>query len=257
MNRPRIARSAGIALAVAITAAACSGGSDDAASEENTTTSLSDDTDLTSTTEASTTTTTTEPIEGDSGSDYCDRVREAQTSNESPLDFSFFNKTPEELAAQFDRNLEIFEEWQSISPPEIQSDTAIVLDFYRLFVDRGNELEWNLEAMADDELFNSSFDNPRLVAATANIDSYTLNTCGVDFNESAGSPPATGTENALGDVLESLGIPVPVDFLGEEAIECLNDELEPLLEQDIGAGYVPTDDDIALLTTALANCGIG
>ncbi len=256
MKWPHVARTAAVSLAITVTAAACGGGSDSASTEEDVATS----TTTTSADDDSTTTqapTTTEPIKGDSGSEYCDRVREAQDSNESPLDFSFFNKTPEELEAQFAANLEIFEEWQATSPPEIEADTAVILDFYRLFADRGNELNWNLEAMADDEVFNNAFDNPELDSATANVDNYTLNTCGVDFNEGDGSPPATGTDDALGDALESLGIPIPVDFLSEESLECLTEALAPLLEQDIGPGYVPTDDDIALLTDALDTCNIG
>lgn len=252
MDRLRWIRLLTLILALALTAAAC-GGDDDGGGDTTTTTADSGAT----TTTAADATTTTEPATGDSSSAYCDRVREAADSDETPLDFNFFGLTPEQLQAQFDSNLEIFEDWVDIAPSEIEDDAQVVLDFYRRFVDLGNELNWDLEAMADSEEFNTAFDDPALDAATRNLDNYTENVCGVVFDDPTSDPGTTDGEDPLADLATALGIPIPLNILGEEVVECLTTELEPLLSADIGPGYVPTEADLDLLTTALDVCGLG
>ena len=156
----------GVALALALTASACGGGEDGADSPTTTTTTTTaPSSGGDGGGAADTTTTTMEPASGDSGSTYCERVREAEASNETPLYFSFFGRSAEELEAQFARKLAIFEEWRDLAPPEFDDDAEIVLNFYRTFVERGNELVWDLQAMADDEVFNSGFDDAALDAA--------------------------------------------------------------------------------------------
>ena len=248
----------GVVLAVAMIASACGGGGDDSSADATTTTTAQGGDGGTGA--ADTTTTTLEPVSGDSGSTYCERVREAEASDESPLDFNFFGLSPEELETQFARNLDIFEEWRSIAPPEIKADADIVVDFYRTFIERGNELGWDLQAMADDDIFNSGVDDPALDAASANLDNHSRDVCGVDFSSTSGPAPGTGgggDDDSLGSLLGSLGIPIPIDFLAEEDLECLITALEPLLTADIGPGYVPTDADIEALTNALDTCEIG
>jgi hypothetical protein len=258
MYRSRGFRLIRILAVLAFLMASC-GGSDEAAEDATTTTAGSSSED-TSTTASETTTTTAAAVSGDSDSEYCDRVREAEASDESPLDFSFFGSSPEEIEAQFERNLEIFAEWPAIAPPEIKADAETVYDFYRQLVERGNELSWNIQAMADDDFFNTSFDDPALDAATTNLDNYTRDVCGVDFTEQSTpppSPPSTGADDALGEVLGDLGFPIPTEILSEEDLECLTNELEPLLDSEIGEGYVPTTEDIGLFINAVETCGIG
>ncbi|MBT8202272.1 MAG: hypothetical protein KJO87_03110, partial [Acidimicrobiia bacterium] len=234
-------------------AAAC-GGDDGEAGDATTTTAGNG---ATTTTAADATTTTTEAASGDSNSAYCERVREAADSDETPLDFTFFGLSPEQLQAQFEKNLEIFEDWVDIAPREIEDDAQVVLDFYRRFIDLGNELNWDLEAMADSEEFNTAFDDPALDAATLNLDNFTENVCGVVFNDPASDPGTSSGDDPLADLATALGIPIPLNILDEATVECLTTELEPLLTADIGPGYVPTEADFELLTTALEACGLG
>jgi hypothetical protein len=248
----------GVALALVLTASACGGG-EDGTDSPTTTTTTAPSSGGNDGGAADTTTTTVEPASGDSGSTYCDRVREAEASDESPLDFSFFGKSPEELEAQFARNLAIFEEWRDIAPPEIEDDAELVFNFYRTFVERGNELQWDLEAMADDEVFNSGFDDAALDAASVNLENHSRDVCGVDLNSTSDPGPGTGNENdgTLASLLNTLGIPIPLDFLSEDDLECMTTALEPLLTADIGPGYVPTDADLQVIADALEECEIG
>lgn len=258
MYRRRRYRLVGIIAGVALLVAAC-GGSDEATGDSATTevpSSIEDGTPAEETTTTTAATTTAAPVSGDGDSEYCKRVREAQASDESPLDFSFFGKSPQEIEAQFEQNLETFAEWPAIAPPEIKDDVETVFDFYTQFVERGNELEWNLAAMADDEVFNNAFDDPALNAAAMNVDNYTREVCGVDFDQPSTAPPSAGNDDALGELLGDLGLPIPANLLSEENLECLSTELEPLLASEIGEGYVPTEEDITLVFNALDACGI-
>jgi hypothetical protein len=247
-----------VALALALIASACGGGEDDAESATTTTTAApaggSDGG------AADATTTTTEPVSGDSGSTYCERVRQAEASNETPLDFSFFGKTAAELEAQFARNLAVFEEWRDLAPREIEADAEVVLNFYRTFVERGNELGWDLEAMADDEAFTAGFDDPVLDTATTNLDNHSREVCGVDIADSVADPGPTPGLPTDGDdpvtiLLSTFGI--PAGLIAEEAIECLREELGPEFEAKITPDYELTTDDTLLLVAAVDACEIG
>ena len=247
----------GVALALALIASACGGGEDEADSPATTTTTApsAGGTDGA----AATTTTTVKPVSGDSGSTYCERVREAEASNESPLDFSFFGMSAEELEAQFSANLAIFEQWREIAPSEIKDDANLVFDTYRTFVDRGNELNWDLEAMADDEVFSAGFDDAALDTAADNLENYTRDVCGVDFNETSdpgpGLPPAGGDEDdPITAVLEAFQL--PADLFSAEDIQCMRDELGAEFEAKIDADWVPSTEDIALILAAVDACGI-
>ncbi|MBT8241745.1 MAG: hypothetical protein KJN63_11005, partial [Acidimicrobiia bacterium] len=89
MNRSRGFGLIWVFAGLAILAAAC-GGSDEATDDPTTTTVATSSDETTTTTMNETTTTTAAAVSGDSNSEYCDRVREAQASQESPLDFSYF-----------------------------------------------------------------------------------------------------------------------------------------------------------------------
>ncbi|NNF87456.1 MAG: hypothetical protein HKM97_02910 [Acidimicrobiia bacterium] len=249
----------GIALALVLTASACGGGEDGADNPTTTTTTTAPSSGADDGGAADTTTTTMEPVSGDSGSTYCERVREAEASNETPLDFSFFGKSPEELEAQFARNLAIFEEWRDIAPPEIEDDAELVFNFYRTFVERGNELQWDLEAMADDETFNSGFDDAALDAASVNLENHSRDVCGVDFGSTADPGPdllpgGGDDDNPIATALEAFQL--PADLFSEEDIQCMRDELGAEFEAKIDADWVPSTDDIALILAAVDECGI-
>jgi hypothetical protein len=250
-----------VLMALALVAGACGGddsGGDAAATTTTTTASGGGGGGDGGAADTTTTTTEAEPVSGDSGSAYCERVRQAEASDESPLDFSFFGKSSDELEAQFETNIQVFEEWRSIAPPEIKEDADVVFDFYRTFVDRGNELEWSLEAMADDEVFNTGFDNPALDTASVNIENYSRDVCGVDFGATAdpgaGPPPADVGDDPISAALNAFNL--PADLLSEENIQCLRDELGPEFEASITADWVPTTEDIALILAAVDACGI-
>ena len=262
MQRLRGIRVLVLVLALALVATACGGGD----SEDTTTTAPASSDggsgggdETTTTTAAVTTTTAQVSVSGDSDSTYCRRVREADESDESPLDFDFFGKTPEELEAQFAANLEVFADWVSIAPGEIEDSAQIVYDAYETFVDRGNELNWDLEAMADDEVFNTGFDSPELDAATAVLDAYSRDVCGVDFTTSAdpggpATPPTSDDEtDAVTILLGQFGL--PAEFLPVEVIECMREELGPEFEAKITPDYILTSEDAALLTEVVSTCG--
>ena len=242
-------------LALTLVAGAC-GGDDSGEDTATTTTTAAGGGDGAA--DATTTTTEAEPVSGDSGSTYCERVRQAEASDETPLDFSFFGMSADELKAQFEANIKVFEEWRSIAPPEIKEDADVVFDFYRKFVDRGNELEWNLEAMADDEVFNSGFDTPALDSAAVNLENYTRDVCGVDLNSSAdpgsGPPPADVGDDPIATALNAFNL--PADLLSEDNIECLRDELGPEFEAGIEPGWTPSAEEIPVLIAAINTCGI-
>lgn len=245
-----------VLIALALIAGAC-GGDDSGGDATTTTTASSGGGDGAAA--ATTTTTEAEPVSGDSGSTYCDRVRQAEASSDSPLDFSFFGKSAEELEAQFAANLAIFETWVDIAPSEIEDDAEIVFQFYRKFVERGNELEWNLEAMADDEVFNAGFDDPALDTAAVNIENYSRDVCGVDFGTTgsgATPPPASGgdSDDAVSILLSSFGI--PAGLISEDDIACLRGELGEEFEAKITPDYELTEQDSALLLAAVGECGI-
>ena len=254
-----------LVLALALLATACGGGD----SDDTTTTTAASSSDggsdsgneTTTTTVAATTTTTEVSVSGDSDSTYCRRVRAADESDETPLDFSFFGKTPEELEAQFEANLEVFAEWVSIAPDDIKDAAQTVYNAYEAFVNRGNELLWDLEAMADDEVLNSGFDTPELDTASEVLDAYSRDVCGVDFTTIAdpgGQAPPTSPgggddeTDAVSILLGSFGL--PVDFFPEEAIECMRTELGPEFEAKITPDYVLTAEDTALLFAAIDAC---
>ena len=244
-------------LALALVAGAC-GGDDsggDAATTFTTASSAGGGDDGAADT---TTTTEAEPISGDSGSTYCERVRQAEASDETPLDFSFFGKSSDQLEAQFETNIKVFEEWRSIAPPEIKDDADVVFDFYRTFVDRGNELEWDLEAMADDDVFNAGFDNPALDTASVNLENYSRDVCGVDFSSTAdpasGPPPADVGDDPIANALNAFNL--PADLLSEDNVECLRDELGPEFEAGIEPGWSPSPEEITVLLAAIDTCGI-
>ena len=246
-----------VALAVSLIAGACGGGESD--SEPTTTTTTVAAGGGSDGGAADAATTTTEAMSGDSGSTYCERVREAEASNETPLDFSFFGKTAAQLEEQFARNLAVFEEWRDIAPPEIKADAEIVLDFYRTFVERGNELNWDLEAMADDETFNAGFGDPALDAATTNLDNHSRDVCGVEF-DSAPDPGVgpgipgqpTDDDDALTILLNAFGI--PAGLIPEETIECLREELGAEFEAKITPEYELTPEDTLLILAAVDAC---
>lgn len=244
-----------LAVVLSMIAAACGGG--DSASDDGTTTTTTSDSGST----GNDTTTTTEPerASGDSGSDYCERVRAAQDGEEDSLDFNLFGRTPAEIEAQFEANLEIFEGWRDLAPDAIKDDADVLLEAFRTIVDRGKELEWDLEAMAADEVFNN-FDEPAISQATANLDAYSRDVCGVDFSVSA--DPGTAPPSGNGDEDDPITIALnffqlPAGFFSEEDVQCLRDELGSEFEASITPGWVPTQDDINLLLDALDACEIG
>jgi hypothetical protein len=247
-------------MVLALVASACGGGGEDSGGDATTTTTTAAGASDGGNVAADTTTTTeAEPVSSDSTSSYCERVREAEASNESPLDSSFIGKSSEELEAQFEANIKIFESWRSIAPNELKDDADIVFDFYRKLVDRGNELEWNLQAMADDEAFNDGFANPALDAATKNLEDYSRDVCGVDFNSTAdpgpGLPPAGDPgDDPIAIALNAFNL--PAGLFSEESIECLRTEVGPEFEASIGPDWTPTTEEITMLLAAVDACGI-
>jgi hypothetical protein len=249
-----------VLMALSLVASACGGSEEDSGGDATTTTTTAAGGSDGGNVAADTTTTTrAEPASGDSESTYCERVREADSSEESPLDFSFFGKSSDELEAQFAANIKIFEDWRSIAPDEIKDDADVVFDFYQKFVDRGNELEWDLQAMAEDEVFNTGFDDPALDTAARNLDNYSRDVCGVDSTLTADPgpglpPPADPGDDPIAIALNAFNL--PAGLFSEESIECLRTEVGPEFEANIGPNWTPTTEEITVLLAAVEACGI-
>ncbi|MGI9648168.1 MAG: hypothetical protein ACR2OI_06580 [Acidimicrobiia bacterium] len=252
-------------MALALVATACGGGGDDSGDDPTTTTTSAGDgggsdggSDGDGSSDPTTTTTTAPPsVSGDSDSDYCDRVRQG-FEEQSGLDFNFIGKTPQEIQELFETNLRLFEEWQDHAPREIEDDAAVMVEAFRSIVERGNELEWDLQALASDPVFGA-LDTAEVEAAGDRLDAYSLEVCGVDFSELDGSggdagPGSDEPQDAVTILLGTFGI--PASFFSEEDIECLREELGPEFEAKITADYVLTPEDTALLGGALEACEI-
>jgi hypothetical protein len=244
-----------IFVAIALVAGACGG--DDSGGDAATTTTASA-TNGGSGSDATTTTTEAEPVSGDSGSTYCERIRATSEGDEQGLDFNFFNLTPDGIRDLFNQNLEVFKDWQSIAPDEIKEDAAVLVDAFAAIVDRGNELEWDINALIDDDVFNS-FDDAAVTAASNNLDAYSKDVCGVDFttisSDSEPPPPADVGDDPVAILLNAFGI--PAGLISEDDIECLRAELGPEFEARITPEYELTTEDTLLLVDAVDACEIG
>jgi hypothetical protein len=251
-------------LALALVASACGGGGDDSGDEATTTTTSAGndggsegDGSSDPTTTTTTTTTAPTPVSGDSDSDYCERVRQG-FEDQSGLDFNLINKTPQQIQELFEDNLKLFEDWLDHAPDEIEDDAAVMVDAFRTLVERGNELEWDLQALASDPVFGV-LDTAEVEAAGDRLDAYSLDVCGVDFSEidGSGADPGPGgdePQDAVSILLGTFGI--PASFFAEEDIECLREELGPEFEAKITPDYVLTAEDATLLGSAIEACEI-
>lgn len=250
-----------IAVGLMLVAAACGGG--DSSSDTQTS-----DTSTTTTTSggdggsgaSDTTTTTAEQVSGDSGSTWCDRIREAQdNADENPINFNFFGMTPEQLEAQFETNLEIYEEWADIAPSEIDDDVDTILNAFRLWFERASALEWDFLALAEDAEFIAAFEDAAVVTAANNIDAYNRDVCGVDFTSIAdpGGPPTTADVGDDPIAIALNAFQLPASLLSEDDIECLREQVGPEFEASITPGWVPGQDDITVLLAAVEACEIG
>lgn len=247
-----------LVVILALVAAACGG--DDGAGDETTTTAG----EQTTTTTAATTTTTTAPapttttiaeVSGDSDSRWCQAVRAAQEDDgESPLNFNPFAltdpATAEQTLTEFLENIEMFED---LAPPEIEDDVGTVVGAFRSFYDIVAAAGFDVLALSEDDL--AGLDDPALETAASNIDTYSTEVCGVDFDQPV-DPTAGGGDDPVAIVLAALGL--PPGMIPEEVQECV---LTTLLEQNpefvasIGPGYVPSETDVALLLETAAGCG--
>lgn len=238
--------------AIVLVASACGGGDDDTADP-------SDGNNTTTTSASSDSTTTTAPeVSGDGDSTWCRRVRDIIESDEpSPLSFNFFGMSSEQLQQQFERNLEVFEEWADIAPPEIDAEVDSFVDGFRTVVRIGNENSWNINLLANDPEFEAAFGSDVEAAGNA-IDAYNRDVCGVElgFDPATGAPSTTlpADDDYVGQLLALLG--VPAGFLPPAALECMNGELADYFTEPIGPGYVPTDEDFEAFDDAAEVCNV-
>lgn len=252
-------------IALALVATACGGGGDDTDGDTTTTTTASSgsggDGDGGSVSDgdsqATTTTTAGASVSGDGDSDYCERVREGFEEQEG-LDFNLIGKTPQQIQELFEGNLRLFEEWLDHAPDEIEDDAAVMVEAFRTLVERGNELEWDLQALAADPVFGV-LDTDEVEAAGDRLDAYSLEVCGVDFGQLGGSDGAPGgggdePADAVSILMGQFGI--PAGFFAEEDIACLREALGPEFEAKITEDYVLTADDTLLLADAFEVCEI-
>lgn len=204
--------------------------------------------------------TTIEAMSGDSGSDWCERIRSAIESDEpSPLSFDFIGKSPDELQAQFETNLSVMEEWADVAPGEIDADVDVMVDTYRTFVDMGEAAGWNIQAMSSDPTFSEAFEDDAIETAADRIDAYSTEVCGVDFSQAgaAATPePGAGGDDTVTQLLTLLGL--PPNFVPAEQRACMSDALAAAgaFPDGIEPGYVPTPAEFEALNDAAAECGL-
>lgn len=173
-----------------------------------------------------------EPMSGDSGSDWCDAVRDATDNpDDSPLSFDLIGMSSEELEEQFKENLSVIESWANQAPSEIEDDVEVIVDTYRTFIDMGNDAGWDFNAMATDPAFASAFEDSAIDTASNRIDQYTRDVCGVDLGIDSGgaaAPPAapeiSEDDDLITQIFTALGI--PAGFIPEDIANCMNDSLE-------------------------------
>jgi len=239
-----------VLMALALVASACGGGDDDSSGGDATTTTAATPGGGGDVAADTTTTTQAEPVSGDSGSTWCDRIREFEDPDDSPIDFNFFGLTPEQLEAQFETNVEVYEDWARTAPSEIEDDVNVFLDAFRLLVDRAEALDWSLLALADDPEFITAFDNPAFEAAADNIDAYNRDVCGVDVTSiadpGAGPPPADVGDDPIAIALNAFNLPA----------DRLREAVGPEFEANITSDWIPTQEQIAALLAAIGACGI-
>ncbi len=259
MYRFRRFRLIAVVLGLVLVASACGGG--DSSSDTSTTATPTtagggggDAADTTTTTEA-------EPVAGDSGSTYCDLIRALEDEDaESPISFNFLGMTPEQLEAQFETIIAVYEEWADIAPTEIEEDVNILFSAFRALFERAKALNWNLLALADDPEFIGTFEDPAFETAANNIDAYTRDVCGVEFTTTAdpgsAGPPATTDPGDDPIAIALNAFQLPAGLFSEDDIECLREEVGPEFEASITPGWIPGQEDIATLLAALDSCEI-
>ena len=247
-----------IIMTLALVAGACGGddsGGDATTAATTTTTTAAGEGDVAADT---TTTTAAEPVSGDSGSVWCDRIRQA-ASEASPVDVNFLTATPAEIQAQFETTVGLFEEMAEIAPSEIDDDVDTVLAAYRRFVELGNEASWDLFALANNTEFAAAFEDPSIGAAADRMDAYNRDVCGVDFLSFAGpdsGPPPGGEVDDDPIAIALQAFQLPADLFSDEDIQCLRDEVGAEFEAGITPGWVPSPEETATLLAAVSACGI-
>jgi len=254
-----------LVLALVLVATACGGGDSD---DTTTTTAAasdggSDGGSNTTTTAADTTTTTEASVSGDSDSTWCRELRRVSEETEGPGAINFLTATPDELQETFEAVLGAFTEAADSAPPEIADDVDVLLAAYESFVEKGNEVEWNLLALADDPDFAATFEDPAIEQAADRIDAYGRDVCGVDFSSFAdaggAAPPPPGGGDADADdpvsiVLSTIGIPRAL--FTDEQIECVTDELGEEFVASVTPGWVATPEALEALLAAVDACEI-
>ena len=203
-----------------------------------------------------------EAMTGDGDSEWCERIREVQDSDEpSPLNFSFTGLDPATLETQFTDNLEVVEEWADTAPPEIDDQVATMLETYTSFVELASDAEWNLIALGSDPEFLAIAEDPAIQQAANDIDAYSRDVCGIDFGVPAQTvpAPAPGTDDdAAGMVDEFLSqFGLPAGFLNDEQLACMEGELSKAFPDGLPEDLTLTADNLELFDTAGSACGIG
>jgi hypothetical protein len=196
---------------------------------------------------------------GDGGSEWCQRIREAQESGEdNPLDLGLTNLDPASVEEFFTENLALMDEWRDAAPPEIDDQVETMYGAYQTFVERAEEAEWNLLVLGADPELLEIIEDPAIEQAADDIDAYSRDVCGVDFAAGAAATPTAPTGGDVdatlaAGVLEALGL--PTDGLSADQAVCMSDELAAAFPDGPPSGPGFSTDQSAALGVAMAVCG--
>jgi len=186
MRRPLIALSA-----LALGALAACGGDDDANTSTDDTTA-----DVTAASAASAEETDTTGGAAEAGSEFCVAMDEYQTLSNSEVLASEEAPEPAVMEETFTELSDRLDELESLAPDDIGADVGIVAAGTRRFMDVLADADYDFDAVITDPAFTeltAEFQSEPYVSATANVQRYASETCGLNPGPDVTAAGAPGT----------------------------------------------------------------
>lgn len=189
MRRPLIALSA-----LALGALAACGGDDDATTGDTTA-------DGTAASAASAEETATTGGAAEAGSEFCVAMDDYQTLSNSEVLASEEAPEPAVMEETFTELSERLDELESLAPDDISADVGIVAAGTRRFMDVLADADYDFDDVVTDPAFTeltAEFQSEPYVSATANVQRYASETCGLNPGPDVTAAGAPGTAATVG-----------------------------------------------------------